>query len=76
MNAVHVRDIPPETLVALKRLARMHHRSLQGELRSILERAASMAPAEEGAPKLNLVTVRVGGSGSWRREGIYSPDGR
>ncbi len=76
MSAVHIRDIPAETLVALKRLARMHHRSLQGELRAILERAARMAPVEEDAPKLSLVTVRVGGSGSWRRKDIYGPDGR
>ena len=76
MNSVHIRDVAPDTVDALKRLARSHHRSLQGELRAILQRAARMAPPDEGARELNLVTVRVGGSTRWRREEIYGADGR
>ncbi len=76
MSSIHIRDVAPDTVDALKRLARSHHRSLQGELRAILQRAARMAPADEGARKLNLVTVRVGAATSWRREEIYGPDGR
>lgn len=76
MNAVHITRIPPETVSALKRLARSHHRSLQGELRVILERAARMAPAEGDAGVLQLKTVRTGYTGSWRREEIYGADGR
>ena len=40
MTSIHIRDVAPETLQALKGLARSHHRSLQGELHTILERAA------------------------------------
>ena len=76
MNSVHIRDVAPDTVDALKRLARSHHRSLQGELRAILQRAARMAPPDESARELNLVTVRVGGSTPWRREEIYGADGR
>ena len=75
MNAVHITQIRPETVSALKRLARSHHRSLQGELRVILERAARMAP-EGAADELKLVTVKTGYTGSWRREEIYGADGR
>ena len=76
MNAVHITQVPSETINALKRLARSHHRSLQGELRVILERAGRMAPAEDAADELRLVTVKTGNTGSWRREEIYVPDGR
>ncbi len=76
MSSNHIRDVPLDTLDALKRLARSHHRSLPGELRAILERAAIMAPPNGGAGKLNLVTVRVGAPTSWRREETYSADGR
>lgn len=76
MSSIHIRDVAPDTVDALKRLARSHHRSLQGELRAILQQAARMAPAYEGMRKLNLVTVRVGVSTSWRREEIYGADGR
>ena len=76
MNAVHITRIPPETISALKRLARSHHRSLQGELRVILERAAKTAPAEGDEGVLQLKTVRTGHTGPWCREGIYGDDGR
>ena len=76
MNAVHITRIPPETINALKRLARSHHRSLQGELRAILEHAARLAPAEDAAEELKLVTAHTGYTGSWRRDEIYDADGR
>ena len=76
MSAVHITQVPPETIGALKRLARSHHRSLQGELRAILERAARIAPPEGAAPEFRLVTVRTGYTGSWCRAEIYGADGR
>ena len=76
MSAVHITQVPPETIGALKRLARSHHRSLQGELRAILERAARMAPPEGATTELKLVTVKTGYTGSWSREEIYGGDGR
>lgn len=76
MAAVHVRDIPPELLDALKRRAAAHHRSLQGELVEILKQAAAQAPpAGEPAP-LRLTLARSSSGGSWRREEIYGDDER
>lgn len=76
MKAIHIRDIEPVTLARLKRLARSHHRSLQGELHVILEQAARLAPPEAEPPPLSLVTVATGNQGSWRREEIYDDQGR
>ncbi len=74
MSAIHVTNIPPETILDLKRLARSHHRSLQGELRAILDRAAGLAPPEPDTRTLNLVTVKTGYTGAWSREEIYGGD--
>ena len=76
MNAVHITQIHPDTISALKRLARCNHRSLQGELRAILERAARMAPPDTATDEFRLVTVKTGYTGSWSREEIYGADGR
>ena len=76
MKSVHVTQVHPETVDALKRLARSNHRSLQGELRAILERAARMAPPDTAGDELALVTGKTGYTGSWSREQIYGADGR
>lgn len=76
MTAIHIRNVAPDTLQALKRLASSNHRSLQGELRAILERAARMAPSEQGPRSLDLVTVKTGQATGWRRDEIYGADGR
>lgn len=47
MRAIHIRDVDPAMSTALKRLAKSHRRSLQAELRVILERAARTAPPLE-----------------------------
>ena len=75
MKSIHIRDINPDTLEQLKRLARGHHRSLQGELKIILERAARLAPAEP-ARTIKLHTTRTHGGNSWSREEIYGDSGR
>ena len=76
MTSIHIGDVAPETLQALKRLARSHHRSLQGELHTILERAARMAPPDETVRTLSLVTVGTGHTTSWGRDEIHGPGGR
>ena len=54
MTSIHIGHVAPETLHALKRLARSHHRSLQGELHAILERAAKMAPPDDAGGFVGL----------------------
>lgn len=76
MPGLHIRDLPEETLRALKRRARAHHRSVQGEVRAILDEAARAAPPEGGHPPIRLHHVAVGGKGRWPREDIYGDDAR
>ena len=71
-----IRNVSPATLRALKRLARSHRRSLEGEVRVILGRAIELAPADDNASALELETVKTRGSTSWSREELYSDDGR
>lgn len=76
MPAVHVRDVPPEVLTALKRRARRHHRSLQGELRELLSAVAREERLTEPSPPLALRLSAASPSTSWGREEIYGDDGR
>ncbi len=76
MHSIMIRNVSPATLRALKRLARSHHRSLQAELRVILDRATELAPTGDSAGSLELVTVKTKGSPSCSREEIYGDDGR
>lgn len=46
MAQVLVRDVAPEAVARLKQRAKSHGRSLQAELRSLLEQAASRDPVE------------------------------
>lgn len=76
MPAVHVRDVPPEVLTALKRRARRHHRSLQGELRELLASVAREERRDEPVPALALRFSSAAPTTSWGREEIYDDDGR
>jgi len=76
MKSIHIRDVAPNTIAALKRLARAHRRSMQGELREILDTAARRAPAEEARTDLKLITVKTGRTATWGREEIYDDSGR
>lgn len=76
MKSINIRNIDPEVLTAIKRLARSHHRSLQSELRAILEREARLAPNEATEQPLQLHTVRTGNTGTWTRDEIYGDEGR
>ena len=76
MAAVHIRDVPDETLEALKRRARRHQRSLQGELRLILTSAAQVELAPERLPPLKLHFSTASPETNWSREEIYGDDGR
>jgi len=75
MPAVHIRDVPEEDLRALKRRAKENHRSLQGELRLILRRAAAQG-SESAADRLELITVESAPNADWSRAAIYGDDER
>lgn len=70
VKSIHIRNIRPETLEALKRLAAAHHRSLQGELMVILERAARLAPPTPWQP-LELNFAESGRKRSMSRDELY-----
>lgn len=74
MSSLYIRDVPGPVLEALKRLAQAHHRSLQGELLVLLERAAQEAPPASDA--LPLIPGRSACGGTWRREDLYEDAGR
>lgn len=78
MPALHIRDLDDAVIDALKARAARHHRSLQGELKTILEQAAQEAERDGGKRrrKLRLRTVSVGGPRSFSRDEIYEDDGR
>jgi plasmid stability protein len=82
MPAIHIRDVPEETLAALKRRAARHRRSLQMELHDMLDRAARdeppLAPLPSIREELNMARdVSTSASEDrWSREDIYGDDGR
>jgi plasmid stability protein len=75
MSAVHVRNLDDAVIDALKRRAQANHRSLEGELRAILQAAATEASGRKGAKKrLRLNTVDLEGPSSYGRDEIYADD--
>ena len=80
MPNLHVQDLPEEVLEALKRRAAAHRRSLQIELREILERAAHEAPPATPLPsvadELTMASPAPQSSSTWTRDEIYGDDGR
>jgi len=55
----------------LKVLARLHHRSMQGEVKAILEEASRRFPDYSLEDDLDIITVATERPPSWRREDIY-----
>ncbi len=76
MPGLNVRDLSVDVLRALKRRARAHHRSVQGEVHAILEEAARSAPPEGGYGPIVLRFVDLGGDSAWTREEMYDDNGR
>lgn len=76
MAAIHIRDVPREIVDTLKQRAARHHRSLQGELRSILEEVAHQEPRSRKLPPLKLELATGPANANWSREEIYGDDGR
>ena len=79
MKSLHIRDVDEIVVKRLRILAQLHHRSVQGEIRAILEEATQRAPADmpvEIRP-LDIETVSTGTSGAaWNRQDIYGDDAR
>ncbi len=76
MSSIHIRDIDEKTLLSLKRLAKRHHRSLQGELHCILEKASALDFEDDINEDLDLIIVNSGLKTRWRRDDLYEDDGR
>ncbi len=76
MKSIHIRDVEPWVLQRLRRRAQLHHRSMQGELRAILEEAARRTPELDDVDSDDIVTVSVPESGAWTREEMYGDDAR
>lgn len=76
MPAIHIRELDDAVIEALKARALRHRRSLQGELKSILEAAAREEDGSKRRRKLQLRKVSVGARSSFSRNEIYGDDGR
>jgi hypothetical protein len=77
MAALHVRHLDDAVVAALKERAARNNRSLEGEVRTILEQAAAVGPAGRGGGpqrRLRLRTVRVGRPRAYTRDVIYEDD--
>ena len=70
-----VTDEAEELVRVLTERAKRHGRSLEQELRAIVE-AAENASEPAPLPPIELVTVRTGGASSWSRDEIYGDEGR
>lgn len=76
MPALHIRDVPEETVAAIKRRAARHGRSVQQELREVLEAVAAQ-PVSGGRPRpLKLTTVETGRTEPFDRADFYGDDER
>ncbi|MGB4780354.1 FitA-like ribbon-helix-helix domain-containing protein [Microbacterium sp.] len=76
MPALHIRDVPEETVAAIKRQAERHGRSMQQELRAALEQFAADAAAGARPHRLRLHTVTTGRTESFDRGDFYDDDER
>lgn len=74
MPALHVRDLDDAVLAALKERAARNRRSLQGEVRIILEDAAGRSARAPIRRRLRLRTVSVGRPRAYTRDVIYEDD--
>lgn len=73
MAAVHIRNVPEETVARLKERAASNGRSLEAELRAVLDAAASQ-PIARRRRQINWHTVNSGISEPWSRYDIYPDD--
>ena len=72
MKSIYIRNIDPEVLQRLKKLADLHHRSMQEELKTIITEAVRKIPAENSNDELDIVTVITDKQQPWKREDYYT----
>lgn len=70
MTELLVRNIDTKTLDSLKNRAKRHHRSLQGEIKFILEEAANIPIIQETTCSSNILKRIIGG---WQGEALTRP---
>jgi len=70
MKALHIRDVDSLVIKRIGRLANLHHRSMQAELRGILEEASRRADILEEDSDDSLIFVSSPNTGSYSREEI------
>ena len=75
MGQVLVRNLDNRVIESLRTKAELKGRSLEQELRAILDMAGD-APEPAPLPPIRLATVRTTGNSSWSREEIYDDEGR
>lgn len=73
MTAVHIRNVPEETVVRLKERAAVNGRSLEAELRVVLDEAAH-APIARRRRQINWPTYRSGVTEAYDRHDFYADE--
>ncbi len=79
MASLLIRNLDDAAVARLKERAKRHNRSLQGEVKSILEseaRTAEKRPGHPGQRQLKIHTVNVPTRTTWSRSELYDDDGR
>lgn len=76
MQALHIRDVPEETVDALRRRAARRGHSMQQELREVLTRAAAEPVPEDPPRRVRLHTVSSGETKTFDRHDFYGHDER
>lgn len=74
MPALHIRNVSEETVARLKARASSHGRSLEAELRLVLDDAATQPRWRRRRGPLNLITVDMGRTEPFNREDYYPDD--
>ncbi len=79
MASLLIRNLDDAAVARLKARAKRHNRSLQGEVKSILESEARTAERKPGHPdrrELKIHTVNLPTRATWSRGELYDDDGR
>jgi plasmid stability protein len=79
MASLLIRNLDDAAVARLKARAQRHNRSLQGEVKNILESEARTAEKKAGQPgrrELKIHTVNIPTRATWSRGELYDDDGR